>query len=231
MKKNKSECCGSPVRTRNADQKEKKRCIILAVLVSALFFIAAFCIVPTILNIGREPKPNNSGAFFNGNQPDNSDKNANSDLKTEIPPDFAIHFETWINENQKNVLDTYEGYVQKDLVINGVKKTIFKPDAELLEAIYAKIQACRLNTVERKMTNDVLMTGDLGYCVTPLTCYSIRFTAYGKTYTITGDATAQYYTGTDADASNFCNFVQYMCKILYESEAYKSLPAQNGGYS
>lgn len=47
-------------------------------------------------------------------------------LPTDMPEDFNITYEDWIAESNKNIFDTYEGYIQKDLVISGTLKPIIR---------------------------------------------------------------------------------------------------------
>lgn len=149
-------------------------------------------------------------------------------LPERMPEDFAIHYETWIIA--KNIYDTYEGYVQKDLVLDGTKRVTLKANDGVLADIYANVRHTCLDTISREMTTAVLATGELQAACSPMTYYSITFTANGKIYTVKGDWTASVYTETDADAANFWNFTQYMSGLLYNCDEYRDMPEPNGGY-
>lgn len=150
-----------------------------------------------------------------------------TDTKT-FPDAFAIYFSCWINESQKNILDTYEGYIQKDLVELGVATTEYSASDEVLKSIYEQIGALDLTSIERVMTSKVLTTDDTGVAMEPCTYYEIRFTIDGTEYRISGDATAWYYE--DSDAASFTCFVEFMNDLMRSSEEYQSLPDAEGGY-
>lgn len=151
-------------------------------------------------------------------------------LPESMPEDFSVRFECWIVNARHNILDTGEGFVQKDLVNDGTAKTDYTADRKTLEAIYASLRSCALDLIVREMTSDALAKDELHYAVTPLTCYSVTFSACGTVYTVTGDATANGYISSDPEAAAFMTFIRYINVLLYNSEEYKSLPAANGGY-
>ena len=49
-----------------------------------------------------------------------------------------------IDTEQMNILDTYEGYIQKDLIRNGIAKVEYTPSDEEITAIYQKITELEL---------------------------------------------------------------------------------------
>lgn len=150
------------------------------------------------------------------------------ELPEEMPEDFDICFRYWIGG--ENILDTYEGYIQKDLVIDGTVRTDYAPAEEEMQAIYDLVLAYELDSIDREMTSKVLTTDDTTLAIEPCTYYDIRFTADGKEYHIVGDETAFGYRESDGDAEYFCAFVTEMKKVLHETYEYQSLPEPEGGY-
>lgn len=148
----------------------------------------------------------------------------------EMPADFAIYFSCWIDKNQKSILDTNEGYIQKDLVLSGVATADYSISDEVLRSIYEQIVELDLISIERVMTSEVLTTDNIMVEVMPCTYYEIRFTIDGTEHSISGDATAWSYRDSDDDVARFISFVDFMNDLMQSSEEYQSLPEHEGGY-
>lgn len=146
-----------------------------------------------------------------------------SSLPEEMPDDFEIVCEDWIAESNKNIFDTYEGYIQKDLVTAGTARAEFTPTAGMKAEIYSMVRECALDKINRYLTSAEIE-------VTPCTCYSVKFTAYGKTYTVEGDYTMRDLISDEADAANFWNFIVFVRDLYRSTDEYKSLPEAEGGY-
>lgn len=155
-----------------------------------------------------------------------------SSLPEEMPDDFAIVWEDWIEESNKNVFDTYKGYIQKDLITAGTARAEFTPSEEVKSEIYSMVRECALDKISRNLTSSELV-GDRGEVVDviPCTYYNVTFTALGNTYTISGDYTMSEYISEEEDAANFWNFIQFMSNLYRSVDEYKSLPEAEGGYA
>ncbi len=151
-------------------------------------------------------------------------------LPEEMPEDFSVRFEYWILEGQKNILDTHEGFIQKDLVADGIATTGIKAENFPMEEIYARLRLLCIDGITKEMTSSNLTTDDSMMTVSPLTHYIIRFTADGQTYTVSGDYTARMYTAKNDEAARFIMAADYLHKVMVESGEYQSLPAAEGGY-
>ena len=143
-----------------------------------------------------------------------------------VPQDFAVYYADWINENQPDIFDTYEGYIQKDLIMDGTAKTDYTPSEEEITAIYDKIVELKLWTMPNDVRSDIEL-------IQPMTYMEIRFTADGKTYEILADTTVFHGYNEDIepeDAEKVGEFCIFMQKLMMETEEYKSLPESRGGY-
>lgn len=159
---------------------------------------------------------------------------AESALPEEMPADFEIRYENWVDADAINIYDTGEKLLQKDLVDpdgQRIAQAELAVSDETKQDIYAKVRACALDQLgDEKLTSENLTTDDTLVAVTPLTEYRITFTADGETYTVTGDATAWEYAVQDTRAARLYDFVQYMSELFVSSPAYQSLPEAQGAY-
>lgn len=158
-----------------------------------------------------------------------------SALPEEMPADFEIRYEDWIDADAINIYDTGEKLLQKDLVSPDGQRTAqaeLTVSDETKQEIYAEVRACALDQLgDEKLTSANLTTDDTMVGVEPLTEYEIAFTANGTTYTVTGDSTAQSYIMQNARAAQFWEFMQYMEDLYHNSPEYQSLPEAQGGYA
>ncbi|MBR2353725.1 MAG: hypothetical protein IKA76_04390 [Clostridia bacterium] len=149
------------------------------------------------------------------------------------PHDFAIRLEVWINGSQRNILDTYEGYIQKDLVADGVSRQAYTPSyaekCQLYYAVLALVENTDLDFSRPVTYNNCAIYQNAIY-ITPLTCYSLQFTANGKTLVISGDATAGECIEQSDEAKYFMEAVREISRFYRNTEEYKSMPEANGGY-
>ena len=149
------------------------------------------------------------------------------------PSDFAIHFESWIDSEQRNILDTYEGYIQKDLVSDGITKKDYTPSYEELCKLYQFVFELEQQTkldFSRSVTYDNCTNTKKGLHREPLDCYYLKFTANGKTIEISGDITAEECTNRSKEARYFIQAIREIDKFYKNTEVYKTLPEVNGGY-
>lgn len=153
--------------------------------------------------------------------------------ETAAPSDFAIRLEVWIDGSQRNILDTYEGYIQKDLVADGVSRQDYTPSyaekCQLYYAVLALVENADLN-FSRPVTYDNYAIYNNSIMIMPLTCYSLQFTANGRTLVISGDATAGECTDQSDEARYFMEAVRAVFKFYRSTDEYKSMPEANGGY-
>lgn len=147
-----------------------------------------------------------------------------------FPADFSIRFESWIVESNKEILDTKEGFVQKDLVMDGVAKADFSISDTALREIYCELLQKKIMEIDKSMTSESLTKNGQTIAMEPCTHYLLAFTLNGEAYTVIGDSTAWEYRKENAQAESFCSFVSYIREYLINTEAYASLPAANGGY-
>ncbi|MBR0144584.1 MAG: hypothetical protein IJM21_10465 [Clostridia bacterium] len=151
-------------------------------------------------------------------------------LPDAMPEDFAVRFETWFVPERKNVLDTFEGKIEKDLVEDGRAEAVFTPSEPLREELYETIRESGIASIRRSMTSHVLATGDERVSCEPLSCWRVVFRAGGKTYRVDGDATAWFYRETVPDAGRFAAFCEKMNELLRSLPEFRALPEPRGAY-
>ena len=153
--------------------------------------------------------------------------------ETAAPADFAIRLEVWIDGSQRNILDTYEGYIQKDLVADGVSRQDYTPSyaekCQLYYAVLALVENADLD-FSRPVTYDNYAIYNNSIMMSPLTCYSLQFTANGRTLAISGDATAGECVDQSDEVRYFMEAVRAVFRFYRNTDAYKSMPEANGGY-
>ncbi len=150
------------------------------------------------------------------------------------PEDFAVHFESRIGKHP-NCLDTFDGYIQKDLItaFPGYAKTNLKlTDAEK-QYLWEITKQCGIIGMSDDMTIE-------GVTVTPNTDYTVTVRANGQTYTVTGDGAAMYaggyhYDGTPRDEwtaehTHFYTYVTLLRNFMYGTDEWQKLPEAEGGY-
>ena len=153
--------------------------------------------------------------------------------ETAAPADFAIRLEVWINGRQRNILDTYEGYIQKDLVADGVSRQTYTPSyAEKCQLYYAVLALVENTDLDfsKPVTYDNYADNEISIDMSPLTCYSLQFTANGRILAISGDATAGECVDQSDEARYFMEAVRAVFRFYRNTDAYKSMPEANGGY-
>ncbi len=148
----------------------------------------------------------------------------------DYPTDFAIRFEYWITEGQKNILDTGESYLQKDLVRAGTAETEFTPDETLLREIWAEAVKNDLTSIRQTMTSVFLSKDGMVIAAQPLQCYRITLRMNGETYAVAGDATVGHYVEENDEANRFWTFCRYMSETMWGLDAWQALPEAQGGY-
>ena len=151
-----------------------------------------------------------------------------SSIPEKAPKDFAVHFETWIIEERKNVFDTFDGYIQKDLIQNGIEKKDYKISKADLDEIYKKVYA--IKDIEKSMNSNNLSQESTYIYVSPLTYYVITLRADGVTYTIEGDYTSSYFKESSTEAAAFWEAVTFLRDFMHNTEEYQSMPEAVGGY-
>ena len=147
-----------------------------------------------------------------------------------MPNDFALSFSYGVDESQLNILNTYKGTIQKDLILDGIADIDYLINEENLEKIYSMIRQCRIYEITKTMTSENLTTTNERISIEPCTYYNINFTIKGTEYSVAGDATVFSYKDTNIQAKAFCEFLTYIIQYLNSTQEYKSLPEGNGGY-
>ncbi len=143
------------------------------------------------------------------------------------PADFAIHFESQIGL-VPNVLDTFDGYIQKDLVSAVPHKATIKyePSDVELQYLWYLVEAYGIMNMPSDM--HAKQTGDIVMAVTPNTEYVIRVRANGQEFCIQGDYTTCMVDGELNQA--FREFVGRISNFMQSTGQWQSLPEAKGGY-
>ena len=156
---------------------------------------------------------------------------ADSESIPALPEDFAICFSDWVDPLQKNIFDTYEGRLQKDLVLAGKAECAYSADEETLRSIWEQLCLLDLCSIQREMTANVLQGGD-GTVVAskPPWRFALRFRADGTEYTVLGDASAEQFEESDEEARRFMDFVRFMLTVVRGLDEFRALPDAEGLY-
>jgi len=139
-----------------------------------------------------------------------------------MPDDFAIDFEYWIDPYQKNIMDTYNSSIQKDLILNGTHSGEFWCEKEDLEAIYAKMKELSIFELSGNMISETVK-------VTPNEIFIIRYRINGKEYILSGDGSTGQ-TGATSREENLQAFKEYLRGFMKGTPEYKAMPDSEGVY-
>ena len=151
-------------------------------------------------------------------------------VQENMPEDFAVRFTWWYDTDRKNIMDTQEGLLQRDLVTEGTASVEFRPDTAFLQELYALVCEDGFLDIRRPMISQELTTDDTLVAVMPNCWYEIRVTKNAEQYLICGDMTAAAYTQTDADAACFMKTVEALLGLVKGTSAWASLPEPNAAY-
>jgi hypothetical protein len=144
-----------------------------------------------------------------------------SDIPESMPDDFAIDFEYWILPEQKNIMDTFTGSMQKDLILNGTSKSAFSCKKEDLEAIYSKMTELSIFELSGNIISD-------SFHVSPNEIFTIRYRINGKEFLLSGDSST--LISEKEGANDLPVFVNYLRDLMKETPEYKEMPDSEGGY-
>ena len=148
-------------------------------------------------------------------------------LASPHPADFAIRFESQTGD-VPNILDTFDGYIQKDLVlaIPNKAKTTYTPTEAELQYLWYLVESHGILSMPSDM--HPVQTGDVHVAVIPNTEYTITVRANGRIYTVRGDAVTGMVEGEQN--ARFRSFVGHMYNFMVSTGQWKSLPQAQGGY-
>jgi hypothetical protein len=138
-----------------------------------------------------------------------------------MPDDFAVYFEFGINPDQKNILDTFTGGIQKDLVTNGTYHSEFYCARADLEAIYAKMKQLSIFDLSGNLISDSVQ-------VTPNEIFLIRYQINGHEYTVSGDGTTEMLESMEGN--HLHAFMEYLRNYMINTSDYKAMPTAEGAY-
>ncbi len=148
-------------------------------------------------------------------------------LASPCPADFAIRFESQIG-GVPNILDTFDGFIQKDLVlaVPNKAKTTYTPTEAELQYLWYLVESNGITSMPADM--HAVQTGDVHVAVEPNTEYTITVRANGRTYTVRGDSVTGMVEGEGN--ARFKSFVGHMYNFMTSTGQWKSLPQAQGGY-
>lgn len=159
--------------------------------------------------------------------------NTLTDGQVAAPSDFAVHFEILMGDYPIDVMDTYEGYIQKALDHDSVSKKNYSPSYAELCQLYQFILSLEYRTeldFSKPITYDNYANEEKNVFTDPHICYYLKFTANGKTIEISGDATARECIDESEEARCFIQAINDIGDFYRNTEVYKSIPEVNGDY-
>lgn len=135
-----------------------------------------------------------------------------------LPSDFDFIVEFGVRK--KNVINTYEDTVTKDLVADGTATTNLTFTTEEMEKIYRKMK--EINITGKKNTN--LQTN----------CIQRPFSEDKWEITINGEVITHTISGqsceTSDDAKELIELRNYVFSLVKNKDEYKKIPEAEGGY-
>ena len=143
------------------------------------------------------------------------------------PEDFAIHFEGQTG-GHPDCLDTFEGYLQKDLVEKepGYAKTNLTLSPAQKQYLWEITKQCDVLGMGGDRTGSEIQPDGTEVVVNPNRVYTLTIRANGETNTVKGDREAQY-SGKDARLYVYIHLLQ---QFMYGTEEWGNLPRHEGGY-
>lgn len=136
-------------------------------------------------------------------------------MPEQMPEDFnfSIHY----GIGKKNVIDTFESIVVKDLIENGTAEVKISFTDEEMSDIYDKME--EINVLgKKKFTSQ---------------CESEPYEETEWTIMLNGERVTHYikeYCDPTKDAEQFLSLRNYVVDKIENKEAYKNLPNAKGGY-
>ncbi|MER2263009.1 MAG: hypothetical protein ABS934_13435 [Psychrobacillus sp.] len=164
---------------------------------------------------GKEKESNNE---ISKNVPNSPTKNMPKDMPNDF--DFSIQF----GVHKKNEINTFEGTVTKDLIVDGTATTEVMFTEEEMKDIYKKMQ--EINIVETKEFTPEPING--------MFCKQEPYEKDKWEITINGETITHFISGEDCeptdDAKQLIELRNYVFNIIKSKVEYKSLPEPSGGY-
>lgn len=155
-----------------------------------------------------------------------------SNNKIKAPADsntFLFEYSTWVNEDAKNIFSSKEGYIQKDMVADGVEKK----DWKISDEDNAKIEKLVREYDLPKLFND--LPGYLNGLkekkfVSQITTKKFLYQIDGKNYEF--KVTSDEYSSIEQSSEEYkiVEFIEKLEEILFKQEVYVKMPEANGAY-
>lgn len=139
----------------------------------------------------------------------------------EMPEDFAFHFTFGIGGWEE--LNTYYGYLVKDLVENGRRDAAITVSREDLQEIYNHFSAYGIGNLSGEYYPENV---DLK----PKALYTFSYTVNGETRTVVSDGTIELGVNTTDEMDDLAAFFRYLSAYVRQTDVYRSLPEPVGAY-
>lgn len=141
-------------------------------------------------------------------------------MPEDMPEDFRFSVSFGYGEVNKNEINTYNGTVTKDLITKGTATAALSFSKEELQSIYGEMKDIAIL--------DEKQFPQKGNCSqTPSSTDSWKITVSGETKTLSW---TNEYCDMTKDATDLLELRSYIQQIVEEKDAYKALPAAEGGY-
>ena len=149
-----------------------------------------------------------------------------------FPDDFSIRYEEWIDASRKNILDTKEGFIQKDLVLDGTAETAYHPSEEVLRMIWAKAVNTGFFSIDSaKLPKNGRIDSKQSVSMSTVNHISITIEMDGQKRTLSANSYTFYFQDRSEDARQFCNFCRFMSDFFENTDEYRALPKAKSGYA
>ncbi|MCM3711045.1 hypothetical protein [Sporosarcina luteola] len=141
-----------------------------------------------------------------------------SNTSSEMPNDFD--FIIMFGVGKKNVINTYENKVTKDLIADGTVTTNLSFSKEELALIYQKMKEIDIADAKDLIPETNCMKEPFGQD-------EIKVTINGETFT---HSFSEEYCEPTQDAKQLIELKDFVWSIVESEEEYKKLPDPKGGY-
>lgn len=204
---------------------EGKRIMIKKIMIKSLFLLLL-----TVTFIGCIQKLKNNNSYNNTNITEDHKTSDLNEMPKILPTDFQIIFTFGVEQaNQHDGINTQDGTIQKDLVLDGLAISNIKVNEENLKEIYNLLKEIDIISYPNNYKPPYMENPpeDTIKYVTPSNVYNVWIKYDDKEYSL-------YWHDTNASEIEEANILrdalEEIKKIIRSFEAYKDLGEPNGGY-
>ena len=199
-------------------------------MIKKIMIKSSFLLLLTLTFIGYNQKLENNNSYNIANKNEEYKTSDLNEMPELLPIDFQIIFTFGVEQaNQHDGINTQDGTVQKDLVLDGLAISSIKVNEQNLEEIYNLLKDINVISYPDNYKPPYMENPpeDTIRYVTPSNVYNVWIKYDGKEYSL-------YWHDTNASEIEEANILrealEEIKKIIRSFEEYKDLGEPNGGY-